>query len=65
MKVYAKDPFEAKYQLLIKKSENTDHKHSNNFKFLLNTRMIWIIFIKKLKNIIQIKKASYRLFLVT
>ena len=65
MKVYAKDPFEAKCQLLIKKSENTDLKHSNDFKVFIEYLKIWIVFIKKLKNIIHIKKANYRLLLIT
>ena len=35
MVVYAKDPFEAKYKLLINKSENTGLKHSNDFKVFI------------------------------
>ena len=42
--LYNKDPYEAKYQLLINKTEST--------KFLSNTRMIWMIFTKILKNTI-------------
>ena len=30
--LYVKDPFEAKYQLLINKRERTDLKYLNNFK---------------------------------
>ena len=32
MFLYAKDPYEAKYQLLINKRENTGLKHLNDFK---------------------------------
>ena len=49
--LYIKDPYEAKYLLLIDKTESTGLKY-------LNTQMIWIIFIKILKNIIQIKKIK-------
>ena len=42
--LYNKDPYEAKYQLLINNTEST--------KFLSNTRMIWMIFTKILKNTI-------------
>ena len=35
--LYAKDPYEAKYQFLINKSESKDLKHFNNSKALLST----------------------------
>ena len=60
-KIYlsAKDPYEAKYQLLINKRENTGLKHLNDSKAFLNTRMIWIIFMKILKSTTQIKNETY------
>ena len=54
--LYAKDPYEAKYQLLINKRENTGLMIQKN---LLSTQMIWMIFIKILKNTIQIKNEKY------
>ena len=47
--LYAKDPYEAKYQLLINKDESTGLKHFNDSK-ALNTQMIWMTFLKILKN---------------
>ena len=38
--LYAKNPFEAKYQLLINKRESTGKKYLNDSKALLNTEMI-------------------------
>ena len=43
----------------LKKRERTGLKYSNDPKFLLNTQMIWMIFIKTLKNTIQIKNVKY------
>ena len=37
---YAKDPYEAKYQLLINIRESTGSKHFNDPKALLNNQMI-------------------------
>ena len=50
MYLYAKDPYEAKYQFLINKRESTGLKHLNdpNYSNLLNIQMIWKIFTKKL-----------------
>ena len=42
----AKDPYKAKYQLLINKRESTRLKYSNDSKLLLSIQMIWLIFIK-------------------
>ena len=67
--LHAKDPYEAKYQFLIKNHEDAGTKHINDsqafiekllmIKFLLNTRIIWMIFIKILKIIMQIKNKKY------
>ena len=51
--LYAKNPYEAKYQFLINKRESADLKH------LLNTQMVWMIFIKTLKKTIQIRNVKY------
>ena len=51
--LYAKDPYEAKYPLLINKRESTSLMHFNDPKEFIESRMIWIIFIKLLKNAIQ------------
>ena len=57
--LYAKDPYKAKHQFKINKKGSTDLKHLNDLKLLLNTRMIWMIFIKISKNRIQIKNVKY------
>ena len=50
--------------MLINKRESTGLKHLNDSKvFLLNTRMIWTIFKKILKNKIQIKNSNFEFFL--
>ena len=56
--LYAKDPYGAKCQFLINKRKITGLKHFNNSKIFLNTQMILMIFIKILKNTIQIKKRK-------
>ena len=38
--LYAKDPYEAKYQFLINKRESTGLKYFNNSKLLLNIQTI-------------------------
>ena len=57
--LYAKDPWEAKYQLSINKTESKDLKILMILKLLLNTRMMWMIFIKTLKNTTQIKNVKH------
>ena len=61
--LYAEDPYKAKYQLLVNKRESTGSKHFNDSK-AFNTRMIWMVFIKILKNTIQIKNEKYWSFLM-
>ena len=56
--LYVKDPYEEKYQLLLNKHKRVHLKHCNDPKVLLSTLMIWMIFIKILINIIQIKKRK-------
>ena len=56
--LHAKDPFKANYQFLIKKLESTSLKHVNDSKGVINTQMIWMIFIRTLKNTIQITKVK-------
>ena len=57
--LYAKDPYEAKYQFLIKKKERTGPKHFNTLKLLLSIQMIRMMFTKILMNTIQIKNVQY------
>ena len=56
--LYAKVPDEAKYQFLISKLLQ-DQIILKILNLLLNNPMIWMIFIKTLKNIIQIKSVKY------
>ena len=61
--LYAKVPYEAKYQFLISKLLQ-DQIILKILNLLLNNPMIWMIFIKTLKNIIQIKSVKYWWFLM-
>ena len=56
--LYAKDPYEAKYQFLTKKRESTGLKHLMILKLLLNTLMIWMIFTKKIEECSPNKKCK-------
>ena len=62
--MYAKDPYEEKYQLLIDKTESGRLKHLNDSKAFIETKIRWMIFIKILKNIIQTRKIKYWLYLM-
>ena len=57
--LYAKDPFEAKYQHLINKRENTGLKHFNDLKLLLSIQMISKMFTKIWNNTIRIMNVKY------
>ena len=58
--LYAKDPFTAKHQFLINKRERTDLNHLNDSKaFIKYPNDMDDIYIKILKNTIQIKKVKY------
>ena len=57
--LYAKDPSEAKYQFLINKRESTDLKHYNDYKAFVEYSDDMIIFIKTLKNTMQIRNVKY------
>ena len=48
--LYARDPYEAKYQCLINKLEKVCLKHYDDHKVLLNTQIICKMFIKILEN---------------
>ena len=61
--LYAKGPYEVKYQFLIKKVESIGSKYLDK-KLLLNIRIIWMIFIKIFKNTIQTKNKKLLLFLM-
>ena len=56
-KIYlnAKDPYEAKYQLLINKYKGADFKYCKDSKAYIEYSNIWMILIKILKNTIQMK----------
>ena len=64
-KIYlcAKDSYEAKYQLLINKKESSG-SIKMILKLLLNSQMKWMIFVKILKNTIQIKNEKYWSYLM-
>ena len=57
--LYAEDPYEAEYQFLINKRENTGLKHFNDSKALLSIQMICKMLTKKLMNIIWAKSVKY------
>ena len=50
--LYTKDQYETKYQILINKRQSAGL-------LLLNSQMIWMIFIKTLKNTTQIRNVKY------
>ena len=54
--LYAKDPYEAKYQFLIKNMKILKQNILMNLRLKLNTQIICMIFIKALKIITQTKK---------
>ena len=63
--LYVKDPYEAKYHLLINKQKSTGLKSIFMFlTLLLNSRMIWMIFLKIQKNAILARSIKYQLYLM-
>ena len=48
--MYAKDPYEAKYELLINKIESIDLKHFNNSKAFIEYSNVCSMFTKTLMN---------------
>ena len=58
MYLYRKDPYVEKHEFLSNKQESTGLKHFKIRKLLLNTRMIWMMFTKILKNTIRIKNKK-------
>ena len=63
--LYAKDPFETKYQLLIYKRESTSIKYLNESKaFIEYSNDIDSIYKKTLKNTIQINNEKHWLYLI-
>ena len=56
--LYAKDPYEPKYQFLINKRESVGLKHFNDPKALLNTLIICKMFTKILITTTLIKKVK-------
>ena len=58
--LYAKDPYESKYQYLINKRESVGINHFNDPKaFIDYSKVICMVFIKILMIIILIKKIRY------
>ena len=57
--LYAKDPYEAKYQYLINKREGAGINHFNDPKAFIDYSMICMMLIKILMNTILIKKIRY------
>ena len=57
--LYAKDPYEAKYQYLIKKREKIRLDYYNDPKTFMDYSNNMEMFIKILKNIIQEKNVKY------
>ena len=53
--IYAKDPYETKYQLLISEGGSTGWKYLNDLKAFIEYSNAMDDFYKKMKNIIQIK----------
>ena len=53
------DPYKGKYQYLITKREVLEQSILMILQILLNTRMIWMIFIKTLKITGQIRNLKY------
>ena len=54
-----KESVEAKYWFLINKRESKGLKDFNDYKAFIKTRMILMMFIKILKNAVQIKNVKY------
>ena len=57
--LHANDPYKRKYQYLITKREVLEQSILMILQILLNTRMIWMIFIKTLKITGQIRNLKY------
>ena len=56
--LYAKDSFEAKYQLLINKQEIAELKHLNDSKAFLNAPMVLVIFMINIEEYKSNKKCK-------
>ena len=57
--LYAKDPYEAKYQLLINKTESASIKHLNDSKAFIEYSNDMDHIYKNIENTIQIKNEKY------
>ena len=62
--LYAKDPYKAKYQFLINKHENVGKMYLNDSKAFIEYSNKMDIFIKILKDTIQIKDEKSQLLLM-
>ena len=57
--LYAKDTYEAKYLILVKKREDFEQSILMTLKLLLNAHIIWMIFTIILKKTTKIKNVKY------
>ena len=57
--LYAKNPYEAKYQYLINKREKVGSDHYDDLKALWNIQMICKMITKRLKITIQEKTVKF------
>ena len=57
--LHAKDPYGTKYQFLVINEKVQAQSILMILKPSMNTQMIWMIFIKKLKNGTQIKSVKH------
>ena len=62
--LHAKDPYQAKYQLLINKIENTGLKYLNDWKAFIEYSNDMDNIFKILKNTIQIENEKFWLYLM-
>ena len=60
--LYGKDPYDVTYQVLTNKQDRTGLNNFNSSKTFNEYSMIWMIFIKILKNTIQIRNVKYGVF---
>ena len=57
--LYDKDPYKAKFQFLINKKESRGLTTFNDSKTFIEYLNLWMIFIKTLKNTIQIRNVKH------
>ena len=60
--LYAKHPYQTKYQFFINDSQKTGLKHLNDSKAFIEYQMKWVMLIMILKNTIQKMKRKKLIF---